>query len=241
MSARAGLFLISLIICIGSLSAVLAENKNEDSVTEKITQKTEQENEQENKTANDDSYKDLDGVSFVTGFYTGADIGLDIHKTKAKKQTTTATTDRNKTKGGFLLNLFGGYSYQFGKLIIGVDGTASFTLGANKSNFDSETLTTKKRYGFGLAPKIGYNIRNNINGYLSLGMMCTKYKASTTSAKKSLHRCAVFVGLGLEKVLGQMFVRGEVDRVFKKSVAKVADVSVNSASYIFKFGGGYRF
>ncbi len=175
----------------------------------------------------------------VTGFYGGADLGLDLLKLKSRNQISTAK--RSKTKSGLLMDAFAGYNVQLGKLIFGIEGFLDFRTATPKTNIDNKTYSLKRKYGFGLAPKIGYNIYSTLNGYVNFGTLTSKYKARGNNEKSNPTKTSLFVGLGLEQTFGTMFVRGEMSRVFKKNVSKISNVSMSADSYTFKIGGGYRF
>ncbi len=175
----------------------------------------------------------------VTGFYGGADLGLDFLKLKSRNQIST--TKRNKTKSGILLDAFAGYNVQLGRFIFGIEGFLDFRTATPKTNIDNKTYSLKRKYGFGLAPKIGYNIYNTLNGYVNFGTLTSKYKARGNNEKSNPTKTSLFVGLGLEQTFGTMFVRGEVNRVFKKNISKINNVNMSADSYTFKIGGGYRF
>lgn len=175
----------------------------------------------------------------VTGFYGGADLGLDLLKLKSRNQVSAVK--RNKTKSGVLLDAFAGYNVQLGKFIFGIEGFLDFRTATPKTSIDNKIYSLKRKYGFGLAPKIGYNIYNTLNGYVNFGTLTSKYKARGNNEKSNPTKTSLFVGLGLEQTFGTMFVRGEVNRVFKKNVSKINNVNMSADSYTFKIGGGYRF
>ena len=175
----------------------------------------------------------------VTGFYGGADLGLDLLKLKSRDQVSTSK--KSKTKSGVLLDAFAGYNVQLGKFIFGLEGFLDFRTATPKTNVDNKTYSLKRKYSFGLAPKIGYNIYNSLNGYVNFGTLTSKYKARGNNEKSNPTKTSLFVGLGLEQTFGTMFVRGEVNKVFKKTISKINNVSMSADSYTFKIGGGYRF
>lgn len=175
----------------------------------------------------------------VTGFYGGADLGLDLLKLKSRNQVSAVKG--NKIKSGVLLDAFAGYNVQLGKFIFGIEGFLDFRTATPKTNIDNKTYNLKRKYGFGLAPKIGYNIYSTLNGYVNFGTLTSKYKARGNNEKSNPTKTSLFFGLGLEQTFGTMFVRGEVNKVFKKNVSKINNVNMSADSYTFKIGGGYRF
>lgn len=180
------------------------------------------------------------GITSVTGFYGGADLGLDLLKMKSRDQRTNS--QKNKTKSSALLDAFAGYNVQLGKFIFGLEGFLDFRTATPKTDISSRTYSLKRKYGFGISPKIGYNIYNTLNGYVNFGTLTSKYKVRGNDEKSNPTKTSLFVGLGLEQTFGSMFVRGEVNRVFnKKNVSKINNVNISADSYTFKIGGGYRF
>lgn len=173
----------------------------------------------------------------ITGFYGGADLGLDLLKLKSHNQISNS----KKTKTGALFDTFLGYNVQLGKLIFGIEGFLDFRTATPKTNLENKTYSLKRKYSFGLSPKIGYNIYSSLNGYVNFGTLTSKYKARGNNEKSNPTKTSLFVGLGVEQTFGTMFVRGEVNKVFKKTVSKINNVSMAADSYTFKIGGGYRF
>ena len=177
--------------------------------------------------------------SSITGFYGGTDLGMDFLKQKSRNNLTRAS--KNKTKSGMTLDAFVGYNVQFGDFIFGLEGSLDFRTASPKVSIDGKNFSLKRKYSFGISPKIGYNIYNNLNGYVNFGTLTSKYKVRGNGDKSNPTKTAMFVGLGLEQSFGTMFVRGELNRVFKKTVSKLNNVNMSADSYTFKIGGGYRF
>lgn len=175
----------------------------------------------------------------LAGFYGGVDLGADFLKNKS--HSNTSNIDRKKTKMGFLMDMFTGYNCQFGDFVFGVEGFMDYRTTSPKTTVDNKTFSLKKKYSFGLAPKIGYNIYNNITGYVNFGTLTSKYKVRSSDSKSNPMKTSLFVGLGVEQSFGSMFVRGELNKVFKKTISKINNVNVSADSYTFKIGGGYRF
>lgn len=179
-----------------------------------------------------------DNVS-ITGFYGGVDLGSDFLKNKS--HSNTSNTSSKKTKTGLLMDAFTGYNCQIGDFVFGIEGVLDFRTASSKTTLDSKTFSLKRKYSFGLAPKIGYNIYNNINGYINFGTLTSKYKVRSSDSSANPTKTSLFVGLGVEQSIGSMFVRGELNKVFKKTISKINNVSMSADSYTFKIGGGYRF
>lgn len=133
-----------------------------------------------------------------------------------------------------------GYNIKSGKVFLSVDKITERQEVREKTEKGDEYIL-RKRYGFGLAPRIAYNIYKNFNGYVNFGTTLSKYKATGDNFKKALTKKSTFVGLGIEQTFGMMFVRGEFNKVFKKSVSKINYGNLKNHSYTFKIAGGYRF
>jgi opacity protein-like surface antigen len=216
-------------------------------------------------------------VSSVTGFYGGADVGMSRLKNKvtkrnrtevkvdtSKTETIVIVQNKSKTKSGALWDIFCGYNFQIGKFIVGAEvlvGMASpkprvFTKGSKTEEEESttsiESTTLKRKYSFGLVPRIGYNIIGGFNAYLNFGTTFSKYNVNFKSkekkkdgdekkVKKGKTKAALLLGLGAEQNFGPFFVRAECNKVFKKRIVEIEKEKVNANSYIFKVGGGCRF
>jgi opacity protein-like surface antigen len=124
-------------------------------------------------------------VTSVTGFYGGVDIGLVRLKNKVCKDNTD--TRKTKTKSGLLWDIFCGYNFQFGKVIVGVEILAGmeyarpkvFSRGSATADENSttpiESTSLKRKYSFGLVPHIGYNVVGGFNVYFNFGTTVSKY------------------------------------------------------------------
>lgn len=198
-----------------------------------------QESNQAEEVSISDNTTQTEHVNSITGFYGGADLGMDLLKQKA--HNNSSNTGKSKSKPGLLLDAFVGYNFQLGKFIFGLEGILDFRTATPKTSINSKTFSLKRKYGFGLAPKIGYNIYNSLNGYVNFGTLTSKYKIRGNNQKSNPTKTSMFVGLGLEQTFGTMFVRGEVNKVFKKTISKISSVGMSADSYTFKIGGGYRF
>ncbi|MDR2666635.1 MAG: hypothetical protein LBB34_00755 [Holosporales bacterium] len=200
---------------------------------------------QENNSYVEDGEQDSSGEqksnssNCITGFYGGADMGLDVLKVKLN-DTTTGTTAK-KGKGGLLLDVFSGYNCQLGSFIYGIEGFLDFRMTKNSTKVGVKTVSSRKKYGFGLAPKIGYNIYNDLNGYANFGLLVAKYKIRSADNKSTPLKTSFFAGIGFEQSFGSLFVRGELNKIFRKTIANVGGIKTSVTAYVFKIGGGYRF
>jgi hypothetical protein len=230
-SDMAKLFHTSLIICflanIIAIHASAAQKQSE-------TQNTDMEHQN-----NEESVSVTAATGQITGFYGGADIGLDMSKLKLNN-TVTHTTAK-KRKSGLLLDVFTGYNCQLGNFICGVEGFLDFKTTKNSAKVDTKTVNSRRKYEFGLAPKVGYNIYDDLNGYANIGLLLSKYKVRSTDGNSNPLKTLFFAGIGLEQSFGTLFVRGELNKIFKKTITNVGGVKTSTDSYVFKIGGGYRF
>ncbi|MDR1391292.1 MAG: hypothetical protein LBI95_02910 [Holosporales bacterium] len=175
----------------------------------------------------------------VSGFYGGLDLGTEF--TGLKTHMSDSKVYNSKTKSGFLADVFTGYNVRFGRFILGLEGFIGLMTATPTINSDNKKFSLRKKYTFGIAPKIGCNIFNNISGYINFGALTTKYKARGLNERANPVKTSLFIGLGLERSFNDLFVRGEISRIFKKSVSKLNNVNLSTSSYTFKIGGGYRF
>ncbi len=195
-------------------------------------------------------------ITAITGFYGGISIGASKLKAKLSKSKSSDTqTNKNKSKAGFLGDLFCGYNFQIGRFIAGVECTLGMesarpTTAIKNENNTQENTSLKRKYNFGLVPRIGYTIYGGLNAYMNLGTTFSKYQVkqqvsskdgTTTNSKKRKSKLSLLVGLGLEQSFGPLFVRAECNKIFKRNISEINSTHVNSDSYVLKLGGGYRF
>lgn len=244
-----------------SMSIVDVTAKSYDSDTEQaIATSARAEQEAENKEFQSSGSSTVsDGaVASVSGFYAGIDLGANHLKNKFTKSSTStnlsdaekAALNKKKSKTGFNGDIFAGYNCQFGKFVIGLECLVGMSSLKNSTPIESgskETSSAKKRYSFGITPKVGYMIFGGFMGYVNFGTAIAKYtlkniSSTGTQTKKSPSKASMFVGVGVEQNFGALFVRGECNRVFKKTLGTLDSTKISSNSeYVFKIGGGYRF
>ncbi|MDR3031140.1 MAG: outer membrane beta-barrel protein [Holosporales bacterium] len=206
------------------------------------------------------------GAESITGFYGGVSLGMDVLKSKFNKEDDykAAGDDPEKkklakkknSKTGFLGEVFCGYNCQFGKCMVGLEGSIGMPTSKNNAEVGIETknlVGVKRKYTFGIAPRVGYAITDSLFGYVNFGTVLSKYKfdnknKSTDEKKsndekksKSPTKASMFLGLGVEQYFGPLFVRGECNKVFNKNLGTVEGTKASTGSYVFKIGGGYRF
>lgn len=196
----------------------------------------------------------------ISGFYGGIDLGVDVAKSKlkheaayseAKDETKKNASKKNKSKSGFLGDVFVGYNCQFGKIMVGLECTVGMRGVKNEADLlgtsTKNNVSVKKKYSFGIAPRFGYAILDSLFGYVNVGTTLSKFKlknqdkTNSTSTSKNSTKTAMFLGIGVEQNFGSLFIRGECNKVFDRHVGNLNGVKVSSGSYTFKIGGGYRF
>jgi hypothetical protein len=172
-------------------------------------------------------------------FYNGAGIGLESMKTRA--ENTTKDESEKKSERGLLVDIFIGCHKQFERFFMGLQGNAVFHTATTKTEIDSKGISTRKRHSFGVSLRSGCKIGKDVSGYVVFGTSVAKYKIRNSENKANPLKPSWFVGFGLEKSIGDMFVRGEIDRVLKRGIAKVGNAKISADSYEIRFGGGYKF
>ncbi|MDR2598533.1 MAG: hypothetical protein LBC25_02335 [Holosporales bacterium] len=196
----------------------------------------------------------------ATGFYGGGGLGFESVKNQFKKASgtssatasTTNTSDKiKKSNSGLLASVFGGYNFQFDKVLFGLECSVNIKPSKTETEveFDSvkRDVSVRRRYGFGIGPRVGYNFGGLIV-YAKLGTDITKYgiksksKADTTKeTKKNSHKTVIQTALGAEQNFGQWFVRGECSKSFGKNLGTFEGAKVTSGAWGGTIGAGYRF
>ncbi|MDR0744721.1 MAG: outer membrane beta-barrel protein [Holosporales bacterium] len=200
-------------------------------------------------------------VVSVTGFYGGADVGIDFSKSKFSndKDYQTAGDDSEKkklarkrqSKTGFLGDIFAGYNCQFGKFMMGLECFVDMKTSKHNVEVGTETkqsVSLKRKYSFGINPRVGYAIFDSFFGYVTIGTTLSKHtlnaqnkSAADKKAAKHPSKTSLFVGLGVEQNFGPLFIRGEVNKMLNKKLGEIEGVKTSVGSYVFRVGGGYRF
>ncbi|MDR1488815.1 MAG: hypothetical protein LBI26_03710 [Holosporales bacterium] len=208
-------------------------------------------------------------VSSVTGFYVGVDAGASHLKNtfslKDSKDKEGKATEKADSDTGMLGDIFCGYGVQLGRFVFTGEGlmatetakpvtTKSVTEISSKDgeNEEKDKISQQRKYSFGFVPKVGFRVTNGLTVYVNCGTIVAKYllgdeKTSdnkdnkTDNQKKSDIKPSLLVGLTLEYNFGSFFVKGEGNKLFKKSIIEEEADKLESDSYIFKIGAGYRF
>lgn len=238
------MLLLCLSFCVGTTGsmATVSQNKAKKEAVEHKSlragtqEQVEQTTDQPTPTTDD---SDRGGVSLVTG----------VNNIEANSSDVTDVANEKQTKGtkiygqaGVMLSLFEhGKSGSLG-LIVGVDGELDLNIGAKQEKFRKHSISVRKRGGFGLAPRLRYKQQNTTDGYVSFGVLWTRYRTGITQNKKAAAKSAMYVGLGIEKEMGALVVRGEVDRILGRRTIKLSDNQQETRSpYVLKVGGSYKF
>lgn len=207
----------------------------------------------------------------VTGFYAGGDLGLSKLSNKISRKfkaqdDADEQIHKNKRKSGFSGDIFGGYNFQIGNLIlgaecmVGMDSAKPVTVITDKKteilkdkttvSSTTDSVLLKREYTFGLVPRFGYAIFNGLNAYLNLGTTFSKYKLQhkekteeqhLKSKSKNKSKPSLLLGLGVEQNFGILFVRAECNKIFKRKISEIGAIKVGSDAYIMKIGAGCRF
>lgn len=189
--------------------------------------------------------------SSITGFYGGLDVAVSNLKNTLDRNTKE--TKKNSSELGFGGDIFCGYKAQVGKFVFAIEGSfgmenAKPTTEVSRGQSITEKTSVKRKYNFGLVPKIGYVFFNGFNAYLNIGTVYGNFniKQEITNSKeptsKSAGKTSFLVGLGAEQSFGSLFLRAECNKIFKGgSVTTLNDTKISADSYTFKVGGGYRF
>jgi opacity protein-like surface antigen len=127
----------------------------------------------------------------VTGFYTGASVGLANTNVKYNtvNQGATAATTQNFTsdsgKAGLQYGMLGGYNLSVGsgavvgvEVFFGGDSTkvkTSQDAGGTSQNYGNDQV--KRNLYYGLAPRVGFMVTPNVLAYVRLGVEGGKWKA----------------------------------------------------------------
>jgi hypothetical protein len=207
----------------------------------------------------------------VTGFYGGAVLGFEsiknqykkISKSRSKKSDGAKKSDGNKkedgpdkvkkSKAGVVTSIFAGYNFEFGKAVVGLECSISFKPAKTETEMELDSvkknILAKRRFGFGVYPRVGYKILDGLIAYIKLGTDITKYhirsrdnnKDKAQEVKKSSHKAVIQTAIGLEQHFGQWFIRGECGKFFNKNAGNVEGAKISSGSWGGVIGAGYKF
>ncbi|WP_439529578.1 outer membrane protein [Pannonibacter sp.] len=132
------------------------------------------------------------------GAYFGVEAGVSGSATKTEFGSTKKTNSRVDAAFG----AFAGYNWQVSRVILGVEGSATYLGGQLKSQVTGlGQVKSSSPYSFGVKGRIGLPI-DNFMPYLSVGLAATQhsYQVQGFKAKKSMH-LGTSVGAGLEVAL----------------------------------------
>lgn len=253
-------FLLGMFLAPIMLTSVSFANENDSDTAQAIENSVTEESNNQDSIRNQVSPQNVRSPESISGFYGGIGLGLDRAKGKFSRdveyaaagsdETKKAAAKKNKSKSGLDAELFAGYNAQIGNFLFGLECALDMKTAKNSTAIGTTnpaTVDVKRKFSFGIAPRVGYNITGGLFGYVNLGTMLSKYKvnskdtSTSTNTSKSPTKASIFVGVGVEQSFGSLFVRGECDKIFKKEISTVETTKVSSSSYVFKIGAGYRF
>jgi hypothetical protein len=154
-----------------------------------------------------------------------------------------------------LWDVFCGYNFQFGKVIVGAEALAGmeyarpkvFTKGsaATDTTTPAESTSLKRKYSFGLVPHVGYNIVGGLNVYVNFGTVISKYnlrfkkrtKSSTaaTAAQAAAQAQAAAPAAGAQAAAPVANVQTPDDTDEPETKEKKAKKNKTKASMLFGF------
>lgn len=172
-------------------------------------------------------------------FYSGVDTGIDSLRNKASDDNHNIS--KKNTKRKVLFDAFSGYNFYFGKFFIGIDGDVDFKSQSYQTKLNNQDYSLKRRFSFAITPKFGYNIFNNFNLCFKFGTLISSYKVHTSNKLSKPTKSSLLISIEIEKSIGDFFVRGGVNKIFKRKVKELNETALSAGSYSFKIGGGYRF
>jgi hypothetical protein len=240
--------------------AVASAAANDESSRSAEDQGDDEENRQKAKQVDREVHYVSENCYSVTGFYGGGSLGFESVKNQFKKTSgsgsaaTTGSSDKiKKSNSSLVAAVFGGYNFQVDKIVFGLECSVNVkpSKAETEVEFDSvkRDVSARRRYSFGLCPRVGYNLFGSLVAYVKLGTDITKYnvrsknKTDSTAkeSKKNSHKTVIQTAIGVEQHFGQWFVRGEFSKFFGKHVGTVDGAKVTSGSWGGLVGAGYRF
>lgn len=183
-------------------------------------------------------------ASSVSGFYAGAQVGVNSLSIKEKNKTD-GSKDSLGGKG-FTGGLFAGYgmgvgscAYVGGELFVNLGNTniSSVDKAGSKSTFTAGV-------NYGVKVRLGYTVTPQSLLFLGLGAEGTRFSSKTdgeSNGKSNKFSFAPSVGMDMF-VNKNMFVRGEFTYAFgPKLTEKDSDVRAKGNQQRFTLGLGYKF
>lgn len=209
-------------------------------------------------------------ASTMSGFYAGAQVGMNSVTGSQKLDDSTAADSRKSDAGkkSFMTGLFAGYG-------MGV-GSCAYVGGELYLNFGNNTLTTrtentlkdtlKNTYNLGAKVRLGYTVTPQSMIFLGLGLERAKWQAKTVldatnkgraagTFKKNKTNVAFAPSVGMDMFVNKnLFIRGEFTYVLaptmKVTGTTTTPMAGNTGSEVYKLnatqqrftlGLGYKF
>jgi opacity protein-like surface antigen len=187
----------------------------------------------------------------VTGFYSGAQIGPNFISNKFKKNAVAKDAVK-RSKTGFVADAFGGYNFQFDRVMFGLECSVKVSPAKTETEVElnsvKKNVSARRRYSFGVSSRVGYNVCGGLIVYVKLGTDVTKFNLrsqkgddKTTETKKNPRKMVMQASAGAEQSFGPWFVRGECGKSIGKGVGEIDGVNVTSGHWTGLVGAGYRF
>lgn len=197
------------------------------------------------------------GESLSVGLYSGLNFGIDHMKFTREHYKNANDKETCDQKNMGIGELFVGYNFQISKFIFGLDGGVLVEPGAVDGQEGKKFC--KRKYCFGITPRIGCAISNGLSAFVNLGATFSKYEVSKTQiSQDQVERknvvlplySSLLLGVAVEQNIGRVFIRGSCDKVFDRTVKELgredsrqgrAEKDVSVGAYVLKVGAGYRF
>ncbi|MDR1233649.1 MAG: porin family protein [Holosporales bacterium] len=198
------------------------------------------------------TYSNSREITAVTGFYAGGIVGMDFVSNRFHKDGKDDESKKvKKSKSGFTGGIFGGYNFQIGEILVGLECLIGMKPSKSETEVEVESekkdASLKRSYNFGIAPRIGYAVWSGGFGYIRLGTDVVGYrfnlknKSDSKETKKNKHKCIIQTAIGIEQHFGSWFVRAECGKCFNKKAGAIDGVNVSTRSWSGSVGAGYRF
>lgn len=185
----------------------------------------------------------------LTGFYAGADIGMDFASMKLSSENKTL----EGKKSGPMFAVDGGYIFGISRFFVGIEG--NFGIGTARPSCvfsDQISVSLKRRYSFGFTSKVGYSLFGGVSSVLNAGVLRSNYSLNVNNNDGSLRRSSssktsLLLGGELRYDIGPVFLRAGWDVLFPRKVASSSDMvgidngTLKKRSYVLRIGAGYKF
>ena len=187
------------------------------------------------------------GKKISFGFYAGGNIDKDFLRFFIKDPAEVSKKFKGKKfQQIWGQELFAGYNFVFKNFIFGLDCFLSF-FPANVSKL-SKNPKYKRKYCFGIEPRVGYSFSDNFSFFVNLGVARSKYQVEIVEQQSDVKTLAgskyaiMLIGLALEQNIGSIFVRAGCDKILDRDFKNLRNKNDHPVGgYVVKIGAGYRF